>query len=325
MLKKRAFLLWCVLSSEISLSYAMQEHAEVIVEPTPVLKRTKSLPFIPIAVIAQQEPEALRPRSTLQHNLETESEETPESAGKKLVRLCRNCHLADSRLLGDAGKWLIDSYLSKDADLSICDRQGSALMWLSFFGHRPFYDRLLTAGASLSVTSELKYTALHAAAQRNNLSIVQDIIQHKRLPIDLQAACGSTALHLAVQAGATEVVNFLLAEGADPHVTDSLDRTPLHLAVWDNKDALCLALLMKESNPNARMKKGLTPLHIAMFRRSLGCMHFLIMHGADETLLTENGRSLADCVSETKFKKQLLTYLGYFLEQRDKERVVIIL
>jgi ankyrin repeat protein len=127
--------------------------------------------------------------------LEEEDIKTPKSMGRQLVVTCRNAY----QIEGATGRFMLCYFIQGGADLNACDVQGSALMWLAYFGCSALFEQLLNAGASITVTSEHNYTALHAAAQKGHLEIVKYIIENKLLPINCQGRCGSSPLHLAVQ------------------------------------------------------------------------------------------------------------------------------
>jgi hypothetical protein len=78
-------------------------------------------------------------------------------------------------------------------------------------------------------------SALHAAAQRGPLKLMQLLLDHKA-EVYLADAKGWTPLHLAARAGAAAKVECLLAAGAKVSDTNSQGNTPLHLVssccVW---------------------------------------------------------------------------------------------
>lgn len=70
----------------------------------------------------------------------------------------------------------------------------------------------------------------------------------------------ATALHWAVRAQDTEGVRTLLAEGLDPNVTDTLERTPLFHAAIHRLGEVVDLLLAAGADPNAADVGGVTPL-----------------------------------------------------------------
>ena len=74
---------------------------------------------------------------------------------------------------------------------------------------------------------------------------------------------GKTLLFHAATRGKADVVELLLARGADPNVADEKGFTPLYRAALEgHKDAVRL-LLEKGAGPNAKTKEGDAPLHAA--------------------------------------------------------------
>lgn len=96
---------------------------------------------------------------------------------------------------------------------------------------------LLEAGADVHATDKNGVTALHHAVRFRNLIAVKTLIEHGA---DVNQVCrrsGSTPLHRAVtQTGApgtagkrrdvSEIVQLLLAAGADPSITNKSGRRP---------------------------------------------------------------------------------------------------
>ena len=100
---------------------------------------------------------------------------------------------------------------------------------------------LLKAGADIHATDKNGVTALHHAVRFRNLAAVKTLIEHGA---NVNCACrrnGSTPLHRAVtQTGAPgtagksevarEIVQVLLAAGADPAIANRSGKTPIDYA-----------------------------------------------------------------------------------------------
>lgn len=83
-----------------------------------------------------------------------------------------------------------------------------------------------------------------------------------RIPLDynVQNTAGQTALHLACELVSKDLVNTLLAKGANPNVKDNNGDTPLHIAC--RKKAIDVAktlLANKNTNINIKNNQGKSP------------------------------------------------------------------
>ena len=160
---------------------------------------------------------------------------------------------------------------------------------------------------------------LNVAAKFGGVSDVENIFKGNPEAINTQDDEGMTPLACAVVQEQVEVVQFLLAQGADPNIPNKNGLTPLeHACGRDKTNALALAklLLAKGALVNAtnvtretipplewaissdntelvkmliergadvktRTDVGSTPLHSAADRGDLEIMEILIAHGAD--------------------------------------------
>ncbi|MCV2216092.1 ankyrin repeat domain-containing protein [Thauera sp. Sel9] len=167
----------------------------------------------------------------------------------------------------------------------------TAIMLAARLGHRPIFDRLKEAGASMD-------GVLHAA-----------VIGEKEAAWRQDARQGSFSR--------SPMVEPLLAEGLDPNAACDAKfylyerygnsgvgqggegYTPLHLCV-DSKLAYgvygldCAAALLKAgANPNAQDGAGETPLHMG---ENAQLAELLMTHGADHTLKNHDGQTPQDLV-----------------------------
>jgi hypothetical protein len=111
---------------------------------------------------------------------------------------------------------------------------------------------------------------------------------------------GDTALHLAAAGHRVEIVQLLLAAGADPNSAKNHRRSgPLHYVAdgfitgphfEPNKQVQTLkCLLAAGAEINAQDKNGAAPLHRAVRTRSAAAVKFLLVAGADTTLKNKPG------------------------------------
>ncbi|EFX68293.1 hypothetical protein DAPPUDRAFT_260337 [Daphnia pulex] len=130
--------------------------------------------------------------------------------------------------------------------------------------------------------------ALHTAAKFNSKTVVvNSLLKDKKIKIDQCDATGTTALHHAIMASNTEIVQFLLDNGADPKRLDQIGRSALDLAASyasDKKTSKIIDLLLgkKETvDVNDCDKSGETALHIAAKASNVTTACHLLAEGAD--------------------------------------------
>lgn len=87
---------------------------------------------------------------------------------------------------------------------------------------------LLQGGANPNQPNKDVTSALHAAAQRGPVRLVQLLLQHKADPLAVGDQ-GWTPLHLAARAGNAQKVKCLLQAGAKHDTANSQGNTALHL------------------------------------------------------------------------------------------------
>jgi ankyrin repeat protein len=111
---------------------------------------------------------------------------------------------------------------------------------------------------------------------------------------------GDTALHLAAAGYRVEIVELLLAAGADPNSAENHRQSgPLHYAAdgylgnpdWDAKRQVDTIgrLLDAGAKINAQDKNGAAPLHRAVRTRSAAAVKYLLERGADAKLRNKPG------------------------------------
>jgi ankyrin repeat protein len=110
---------------------------------------------------------------------------------------------------------------------------------------------------------------------------------------------GHTALHVAAAAYQTEIVQKLIAMGADVRARNRRGAEPLHAAVvgipgsraWNPRAqaATVACLIAAGADPNAVDKSGVTPLHRAVRTRCAAAVKVLLDSGADAWRRNKNG------------------------------------
>ncbi|KAJ9204753.1 hypothetical protein DTO166G4_7855 [Paecilomyces variotii] len=117
-------------------------------------------------------------------------------------------------------------------------------------------------------------------AEMGNTGMLKYLIKEQE--VNLQTA--SEVLLLAAHGGKTEVVRFLLENGAKPTFVTRNAQSALHGAVLKNATELVELLLQQEINIDARDKHGRTPLFYAVQRCRTPIVQMLLEAGADSNI-----------------------------------------
>ncbi|KAF8244875.1 ankyrin [Wilcoxina mikolae CBS 423.85] len=100
----------------------------------------------------------------------------------------------------------------------------------------------------------------------NNIGVLLDARHH----------AGKTLLSLAATFGRGEIVEMLLAKGADPRIQDSTGKTPFHLAAEAGHSGVAEMLLTAGVNPRSTDRALRTPLHLATAAGHLDIIEMLV-------------------------------------------------
>lgn len=168
--------------------------------------------------------------------------DTDSSGGSALYVACREGYLE-----------IVERLLEKGADVNMKMKEGAAKTPLMIAiekghqglnthigghpignGHSGIVSSLLKAGADVNVrdsgVSNIEgSTPLMKAAEMNSVDIVEDLLAHGA-DVNAKATHGATALHIPSYEGYTDVVRLLLQSGANPNIKDSNGMTALDYA-----------------------------------------------------------------------------------------------
>jgi hypothetical protein len=105
---------------------------------------------------------------------------------------------------------------------------------------------------------------------------------------------GESGLHIAIARRDLTWVNFLLAKGANPNLSDNKGVTPLMLATQLGFAEGVGALAGRGARIDVSNDAGETPLISAVHRRDIALMRILLKAGADPDRTDNSGRSARD-------------------------------
>ena len=187
---------------------------------------------------------------------------------------------------------IIETMLSKDLDIdSRAQTLGITPAMVSIrFGKLEALKYLLEKGADGSLkTLEGQFSHLSFAVTAGSVEAIELLLSHG-CSIDDRDDQGETPLMQAAVAGKTEVLKYLLAQGADPLLHNNLEFGLLHLAALSNNFLTIEAVLSENVDINASCTDlGLTPLLACLVSGKLKAANYLLERGADEHLKSERG------------------------------------
>ncbi len=136
----------------------------------------------------------------------------------------------------------------------------------------------------------LSAASLHAADLRlidavknGDAKAVRSLLQH-HADVNATEADGFTALHWAAQRDNLEIADLLLNAGANVKAASRFNITPLSLACTNGDAALIDRFLKAGADPNATSEQGQTALMTAALTGKVDAVKLLLAHGAKVNL-----------------------------------------
>ena len=137
-------------------------------------------------------------------------------------------------------------------------------------------------GEGSSIHKFMKQPNIHEAAAEGNIRRVK---QHLVEGVNVNAKFkdGWTPLHMAAEGGHREIVDLLIAKGADINATagagDGVGWTPLHEAAEGGHKKVVELLIQKGANINVKNGDGRTPMDLAIEHKNAEIADLLRKHG----------------------------------------------
>jgi len=144
-------------------------------------------------------------------------------------------------------------------------------------------------------------TPLHFAAAKGNKDVVEFLLANKAEP-DAKDKYGMTPLDVAASNGHRDVAQLLLANKADVNARDNDGWTPLHFAAVHDHKGVAELLLANNAELDARNTLGQTPLYWAAAHGQTGVAELLLARGADANAKSNHGKTPLWIAASNKHK-----------------------
>lgn len=118
---------------------------------------------------------------------------------------------------------------------------------------------------------------------------------------------GRTPLLYASEGRNTEIVKFLMMNGADKdvNVKGTNGDSPLLVAAAKGNFEMVKLLIANKANVNSKAENGRTPLHHASAHGSLEIVKYLISKGANKKMKTNDGKTPLDWAKERNHSEDI--------------------
>ncbi|KAM0798970.1 ankyrin repeat-containing domain protein [Usnea florida] len=136
-------------------------------------------------------------------------------------------------------------------------------------------------------------TALMLAAQKGHLEMIEILLKHPSIGIDMQDAYGATAIVLAVREGHFDIIERLLKANANIEIVDfQVGRSALRCAAERDSAKIVALLLRHNADPSVKDREGGTATLRAVNRGAARVLEEMMNHNVDIECVDEDGQSL---------------------------------
>ena len=129
-------------------------------------------------------------------------------------------------------------------------------------------EKLVSEGKDINETTFNNETALHIAAARNSIKVMNFLIKNKANVNAKTELTEETPLFYAVQEGQADAIMALINNGADVNAENIEGETPIFTAMRNNRAELMSILINNGADVNHKNKEGKPPLSVAIMFKS---------------------------------------------------------
>ena len=210
----------------------------------------------------------------------------------------------------------------KDVDVNIADDKGyTALHSAVDKGHVDVVQVLIDAGADIDAKNNMGRSPLFWAWKRGKLDIVKVLVK-AGADVCVTDNKGDTCLSLTAANGRTETVRYLVGlPEVDVNIADEKDFTALHSAVDEGHVDVVQVLIAAGADIEAKDEMGRTPLHVASENGNMAIVKMLVKAGADVRVAQNEGDTYIDIASakgHTDTVRYLMNLPEVDVKQTDK-------
>ena len=189
----------------------------------------------------------------------------------------------------------ITNYLeTKGLSLKDVDNNGNtAFNYVAKTGNIPLLKTLLEKGVKYN-DNALLFAAQGSRRDTNPIEVYQYLIEDLKLKPTVVSTDGETVLHfLATKPKQTEIINYLIAKGADFNKADKEGNTVLMKAATSRDTENLELFLTKVKDINIQNTKGESALTMAVASGTPKAVEILLNKGADAKIVNKEGNNLA--------------------------------
>jgi cytohesin len=153
----------------------------------------------------------------------------------------------------------------------------------------------LAAGVDVNVKMKniLATTPLHEAVRNNRKEIVEFLIA-QGANVNARDGSGETALYQAAHMGYLELCKLLINNGADLNISTfkiTMGHSPLYIAIRNRHADVAELLITSGADVNKKNKFGESPMDMAIHAKLQNIVNLLIEHGAETSALKGKGKT----------------------------------